>query len=150
MSEYFNPRYPSVTDLKRRAKKRIPRFAFDYIEGGCHDEIGVQRNRDDIQSVQLRSELLKPFQGASLDVELFGHTYSAPFGIAPIGLQGIMWPKTPEILARAAAEMNLPFLLSTVSSTSLEHIAECFRRQSLVSTLQPYRCDNPRRLAEPH
>ena len=124
MNDYFNPGYPSVADLKRRAKKRMPRFAFDYVEGGCHDEIGVQLNRDDIQSVKLRSELLKPFHGVDLGVELFGHIYSAPFGIAPVGLQGLMWPKTPEILARAAAEMNIPFVLSTVSSSSLERIAE--------------------------
>lgn len=124
MNNYFDTRYPSTADLKRKAKKRIPRFAFDYIEGGCHDEVGVRLNRADIQSVKLRSELLKPFDNAELGVELFGHTYSAPFGIAPVGLQGLMWPKAPEILARSAAEMNVPFVLSTVSSSSLERIAE--------------------------
>ena len=56
--------------------------------------------------------------------QLFGHKYSAPFGIAPVGLQGLMWPKSPEILAKAAAEKNIPYILSTVSSSSLERIAE--------------------------
>jgi len=88
------------------------------------EEIGVQRNRTDIEAIQLRSELLKPFNGSDLSVELFGHKYSAPFGIAPIGLQGLMWPKSPETLAVAAAEKNIPFILSTVSSSSLERIAE--------------------------
>lgn len=124
MNDYFNSAYPSVSDLKREAKKRIPHFAFDYTEGGCHEEIGVLRNRQDIQAVQLRSELLTPFSGCDLSVELFGHTYSAPFGIAPVGLQGLMWPKAPEILAKAAAELNIPYVLSTVSSSSLERIAE--------------------------
>jgi L-lactate dehydrogenase (cytochrome) len=124
MSDYFNNNFPDVADLKRHAKKRIPKFAFDYLEGGCMEEIGVQRNRVDIEAVQLRSELLKPFDGSDLSVELFGHKYAAPFGIAPVGLQGLMWPKSPEILAKAAAEKNIPYILSTVSSSSLERISE--------------------------
>lgn len=124
MTSYFNAKYPTVADLKAKAKKRIPKFAFDYLEGGCIDELGLRRNRTDIEAVQLRSELLSPFAGSELKVNLFGHSYNAPFGIAPIGLQGLMWPKSPEILAKAAAKMNIPYILSTVSSSSLEHIAE--------------------------
>ena len=124
MNGYFDRTLPDIASLKRRAKQRVPKFAFDYLEGGCNEEIGVSRNRLDIQSIQLRSRLLKPFVGCKLDTEIFGHTYSAPFGIAPIGLQGLMWPKAPEILARAAAELNVPYILSTVSTSSLEHIAE--------------------------
>ncbi|UTW45465.1 alpha-hydroxy-acid oxidizing protein [bacterium SCSIO 12696] len=123
-SQFFDSRFPGTADLKKQAKKRIPRFAYEYIKGGCHEEIGLLRNRQDIQAVQLRSELLKPFSGSNLEVELFGHTYSAPFGVAPVGLQGLMWPKAPEILAKAAAEKNIPFVLSTVSSAKLEDIAE--------------------------
>ncbi|HCV05748.1 alpha-hydroxy-acid oxidizing protein [Pseudoalteromonas sp. APAL1] len=124
MNNYFNHKYPDIADLKKKAKQRIPRFAFDYLEGGCMEERSVQRNRDEINAVQLRSTLLKPFSGSDQSVELFGHTYSAPFGIAPVGLQGLMWPKAPEILAKAAAEKNIPYVLSTVSSSSLERIAE--------------------------
>lgn len=124
MSDFFDPRYPDVSDLKNAARKRMPKFAFDYLVGGCMEEISVQRNRQDIESVQLRSQLLKPFSGSDLSVELFGETYSAPFGIAPVGLQGLMWPKAPEILAKSAAEKNIPYILSTVSSASLESIAE--------------------------
>jgi L-lactate dehydrogenase (cytochrome) len=124
MNDFFDPKLPDIASLKQRARKRIPRFAFDYLEGGCMEEIGVRRNRADIEAVQLRSELLKPFHTSDLSVELFGHKYSAPFGIAPVGLQGLMWPKSPEILAKAAAEKNVPYILSTVSSSSLERIAE--------------------------
>jgi isopentenyl diphosphate isomerase/L-lactate dehydrogenase-like FMN-dependent dehydrogenase len=124
MNDYFDPKFPDTVSLKKRARQRIPSFAFDYLEGGCHDEIGLARNLNDIQAVQLRSQLLKPFDKSDMSVELFGHRYDAPFGIAPIGLQGLMWPKAPEILAKAAAELNIPYVLSTVSSTSLETIAE--------------------------
>lgn len=59
-----------------------------------------------------------------MKTELFGKTYDAPFGIAPVGLQGLMWPNAPEILAKAAFEHNVPFVLSTVSTSSIERIAE--------------------------
>ncbi|KPW03664.1 alpha-hydroxy acid oxidase [Pseudoalteromonas sp. P1-8] len=137
MSDYFNHNYPTISDLKQRAKKRIPKFAFDYLEGGCMDEIGIQRNRNDINAVKLRSELLKPFNGSDLNVTLFGHTYSAPFGVAPIGLQGLMWPKAPEILAKSAAEKNIPYILSTVSSSSLERIAEVSQGKAWFQLYNP-------------
>lgn len=124
MKSYFDPRLPDTDSLRIRARQRMPGFAFDYLEGGCHDEIGLERNRRDIQAVQLRSRLLKPFDKSDMSVDLFGHRYAAPFGIAPIGLQGLMWPKAPEILAKAAADLNIPYILSTVSSASLETIAE--------------------------
>ncbi len=124
MLNYFNNKYPDVADLRVQARKRIPKFAFDYLEGGCMEEIGIKRNRDIVESVLLRSELLKPFDGSDLSVDIFGHRYSAPFGIAPVGLQGLMWPRSPEILAKAAAAKNIPYILSTVSSSSLERIAE--------------------------
>ncbi|QGP56940.1 (S)-mandelate dehydrogenase (plasmid) [Piscirickettsia salmonis] len=123
MNFIYNPRYPSVNDLKKRAKKRIPKFAYDYLVGGCNDEISLARNYQDISAVQLRSELMKPFSQSDMTVNLFGHQYSAPFGIAPVGLQGLMWPKAPEILAKAALELNIPYVLSTVSSSSLESIS---------------------------
>lgn len=59
-----------------------------------------------------------------MGTELFGKTYSAPFGISPIGLQGLMWPRASEILAKAAFDHNIPYILSTVGTASIETIAE--------------------------
>ena len=61
---------------------------------------------------------------SNIRTELFGTIYDAPFGIAPVGLQGLMWPNSPEILAKAAFEHNIPFILSTVTTSSIERIAE--------------------------
>ncbi len=137
MSFPYDPRYPSVTDLKNKAQKRIPKFAFDYLIGGCNDEVGLRNNRRDIEAVLLRSELMRPFTSSDMEVELFGHKYSAPFGIAPIGLQGLMWPNAPEILAKAAAELNVPYVLSTVSSSSLERIAEVSQGKAWYQLYNP-------------
>ncbi len=124
MNNFFDQRYPATPDLKEKARKRIPRFAFDYLEGGCNEERGLARNREALAAIRLQQRQLQPIVTPALACKVLGHSYSAPFGIAPIGLQGMMWPKAPEILARAAADLNIPFVLSMVSSDSLEHIAE--------------------------
>lgn len=120
----YNTRYPSVQHLKAKAKKRLPKFAFDYLEGGCNEEVNLWRNKEDFRNVFLMPQYLKKHKGADMRTELFGNIYDAPFGIAPIGLQGLMWPNAPEILAKAAVEHNIPYILSTVSTSSIERIAE--------------------------
>jgi L-lactate dehydrogenase (cytochrome) len=124
MEESFNSSLPSIEHLRQRAKRRMPGFAFDYLEGGCFSEINLQRNTDEIREVQLRPYYLRNYAGASQKTELFGRTYDAPFGIAPIGLQGLMWPRATEILAKAAFKANIPFVLSTVGTASIEKVAE--------------------------
>ena len=124
MNTYFDRRYPDVADLRKKAKKRMPGFAFDYLEGGCNQEYGILRNRQALAEIQLKQRQLRPRVTPSLACELLGRPYSAPFGIAPVGLQGLMWPRAPEILARAATDLNIPYMLSTVSSSSLERVAE--------------------------
>src|SRR5690348_2807566 len=120
----YNPRYPSIEDLRARAKKRIPGFAFDYLDGGCNEEINLRKNTSEIRQVELLPEYLKKHPGSDMKTELFGHVYDAPFGISPIGLQGLIWPNSPEILARAAFKHNIPFILSTVTTSGIETIGE--------------------------
>ena len=119
----YNTAYPSVQDLKKKAKKRIPKFAFDYLEGGCNEDVNLSRNISDLHDVQLMPQYLKEYKGTDMTVNLFGHRYSAPFGISPIGLQGLIWPGSPEILATAALKHNIPYILSTVSTSSIERIS---------------------------
>ena len=120
----YNSKYPSIEDLRNKAKKRIPRFAFEYLDGGCNSEVNLRRNTADIRAVQLKPYYLRNHSGSSQKTELFGKTYDSPFGIAPIGLQGLMWPKASEILAAAAFKHNIPYLLSTVGTASIETIGE--------------------------
>lgn len=117
-------RYPSVEDLRKLAKKRIPKFAFEYLDGGCNEDINIKKNTERIRKIELKPEYLIDYKTANLKTELFGKNYDAPFGISPIGLQGLMWPKSPEILAKAAFDNNIPFILSTVTTSSIETISE--------------------------
>lgn len=124
MANTFDSRYPSIDDLREKAKKRIPNFAFEYLDGGCNEDINLHRNTAELREVQLKPNYLKPNKGSSIKTTLFGIEYDAPIGIAPVGLQGLMWPNSPEILAKAAFQHNIPFVLSTVSTSSIERISE--------------------------
>jgi len=121
---FINPKYPSVPDLRRRAKAKIPKFAFEYLDGGCNDDVSLKKNTDRIRAVELKPKYLVDYQPPQLKTELFGHVYDAPFGIAPVGLQGLMWPNAPEILAKAAVDHNIPIVLSTVSTSSIEKVSK--------------------------
>lgn len=124
MEDVFDSRYPSTEHLRARTRRRLPRFALEYLEGGCNSEINLQRNTDEIRQIRLCPRYLADFPGVDLQTDLFGSTYEAPFGIAPIGLQGLIWPRSTEILAAAAAAHRIPFLLSTVATADIETVAE--------------------------
>jgi len=124
MTDAINSQYPSIEHLRERARQRMPRFAFEYLEGGCNSEINLKRNTSEIREVQLKPWYLRDYAGSDQSTELFGKTYDSPFGISPIGLQGLMWPRATEILAKAAHDHNVPFILSTVGTASIETVAE--------------------------
>ncbi len=124
MDTPIDPRYPDIDFLRRKARKRIPRFAFEYLDGGCNSGVNLKRNNDEIRQVKLNPTYIKEIIDISLETSLFGKTYSAPFGVAPIGLQGLIWPGATEILAKAAFQHNVPFILSTVATASVEKVSE--------------------------
>ena len=124
MSEEIHPQYASIEFLRAKAQKRMPRFAYEYLAGGCFTEMNLEKNTKEIRDVQLKPWYLNDYAGSNLSTELFGKTYDAPFGVAPIGLQGLMWPKATEILAAAAHQHNIPFILSTVGTADIETVAK--------------------------
>ncbi len=119
----YNTNYPTVEDLRKRAKRRIPGFAFEYLDGGCNEDVNLKKNTSDIRKVELIPRYLDKYTGSDITTTLFGQKYDAPFGIAPVGLQGLIWPNSANILAKAATKHNIPFVLSTVSTSSIEEIS---------------------------
>jgi len=115
----------SVADLKVLTKKRIPQFAYEYLVGGCNNDRAVSHNRDALDNVFLQPSYLSRTQAASLKTTALGVQYDAPFGIAPLGLSGLIWPKAAEYHASAAKKANIPYILSTLASTSIEDAAAC-------------------------
>ncbi len=120
----FNSNYPSVDDLRNKAKKRVPRFAFEYLDGGCNEDVSISRNTSEIREIQLQPRYLRNLGRSSTKTKVLGMEFDAPFGIAPVGLQGLMWPNSPAILAKAAHKHNVPFILSTVTTMDIEKASE--------------------------
>ena len=116
-------RYPSIADLKARAKRRIPGFAYDYVDAGIDGEHGKQRNRDAWNAIELTPRYLRDVTSADQSAEIFGHRYAMPIGVPPVGLGNMMWPGAELALARACQQANIPYVLSAFSTTLLEDIA---------------------------
>ena len=120
MNVKINTRYPSIDDLRTKAQKKIPKFAFEYLGGGCNEDINLHHDTSELREVQLKPNYLRKHPGYSLKTALFGVEYGAPFSIAPVGLQGLKWPKSPKILAKVAFKHNIPFVLSTFTTSGIE------------------------------
>jgi L-lactate dehydrogenase (cytochrome) len=133
----MNHLYPSIEHLRIQAHKKVPGFALDYLESGCNEEINLKRNTQELREIQLIPHYIDGPEMVSLKTSLFGHEYDAPFGISPIGLQGLIWPGASEILAKAAFEHNIPFILSTVGTASIEKIAEITHGQAWFQLYHP-------------
>jgi L-lactate dehydrogenase (cytochrome) len=114
--------HPSISDLERRAKRRIPFFAWEYLASGTGSEAALDRNITAMADVQFTPELLKGALEPTTTTTLFGTTYATPIGIAPVGLTGLIWPGGEVSLAETAVTRNIPYVLSTVGTQSPETI----------------------------
>jgi len=112
----------SGADYRAAARARLPRFLFDYLDGGSYAESTLRDNVNDLASLHLRQRVLRNVADISLAAELFGHTYATPVGLAPVGLGG-MYARRGEVqVARAAKKANVTYIISTVSLCPLEEI----------------------------
>lgn len=114
----------SVHELRERAARRIPRVVFDFLDGGAGHETGLKRNKDALDRLALLPRALVDVDAIDTSRTLFGRKWALPFGIAPIGMAGLVWPGAEAALARVAMEANIPYTLSTAGTTSIEKMAE--------------------------
>lgn len=115
-------RYPSIPYLAERAKQRMPFFAWEYLDSGTGPEDGVARNEAAVRAVEIVPRMLAGRYEPELECSLFGKDYAAPFGVAPVGMSGLMWPKAEIYLSRAANAANIPYCLSCVAAETPETI----------------------------
>ncbi len=113
----------TIDDLRQCAKNRIPKLAFDYLDGGEGDETGLLLNRSAFNDVKLLPHYLRNVAKRNHSVTLFGQRYDFPIGVAPVGLANFIWPGADLMLARLAARHNVPYVISTAGTTKLETIA---------------------------
>lgn len=112
----------TVEDHRRRARSRLPRFVFDFIDGAAEDERARCRNREALDAVTLLPSCLRDVSAVDTATELFGRRWAMPVAAAPTGLNALIHPEADIRLARSAAAAGLPFVLSTASNTRLEAV----------------------------
>jgi len=115
--------FPSLDDLRHRARRRLPRFVWEYLDSATGQEATQARNRRCLDRIGLMPGILGGPQDVDLSVSLFGEMLPRPFGIAPVGMSGLIWPDAEAHLARHAATTGIPYGLSTVASQSPEDLA---------------------------
>jgi len=109
--------------MEKATQKRIPKFAFDYLQGGVGVEACLAGNRSALDSIQLAPRYLLPRPiRPELNITLFGHKLPLPFAPAPLGLSGLIWPNAMEKIGRATTAKGIPLGLSTFATSSLEEI----------------------------
>ena len=113
----------TIDDLRKRARRRLPRILFDWVEGGAEDEVGVERARRSFEAHRLVPRYGLDMSGRRLGTTLLGREYSLPFGISPTGYTGLLRPGGEHHLLRVADRSNIPYVLSGVSVAPLEQIA---------------------------
>jgi len=112
----------SATDYREAARRRLPPFLFQYIDGGSYAEQTMRRNISDLADIALRQRILKNVSALNTGTELFGRKLNIPAALAPVGLTG-MYARRGEVqAARAAARKGIPFTLSTVSVCPIEEV----------------------------
>jgi (S)-mandelate dehydrogenase len=113
---------PAVKDYRDLAKRRLARFAFDYLEGGAEDGRALERNRAAYDRVLFAPRILRDVTEVDVSVEVFGRTQRMPVLVGPTGLNGLFFPKADEVLAKAAHKAGVPFIMSTASTSLLEDV----------------------------
>lgn len=119
----LHARYPGLSDLRCRAQRRIPPFVWEYLDSGTGTEATKARNRAALDRIGMMPSVLHGEFTPDLRAEFLGHEMPLPFGIAPVGMSGLMWPGAEGHLARAAARAGIPYSLSTVATQSPEDVA---------------------------
>ncbi|PKP93818.1 MAG: alpha-hydroxy-acid oxidizing enzyme [Alphaproteobacteria bacterium HGW-Alphaproteobacteria-16] len=114
----------SANDFREAARRRVPRFLFDYADGGANAEETLRRNVSDLAGVALRQRVLKDVASIDLTTNLFGRNLALPVALGPVGISG-MYARRGEVqAARAAAAAGIPTCLSTVSICGIEEVAQ--------------------------
>lgn len=119
----LHAKYPAIQDLRQAARRRLPKFVWEYLDSATGTESTQHRNRAGLDRVGFLPSILHGEFEPDLRTSLFGKAFPRPYGIAPVGMSGLMWPDAEGHLARGAARAGIPYSLSTVATQSPEDIA---------------------------
>ena len=114
----------NIEDIRLLAKKKLPKVAFDFIDGGVDDEIGLRHNREAFKDYQLVPRYLRDVSQCKIAVDIFGQSFSMPIGISPMGLASLFKLGSDSMMAHAAKKFNVPYVMSGSSNHSMEMVAK--------------------------
>jgi (S)-mandelate dehydrogenase len=114
----------NIDELREIARRRLPRFAFDYVDGGSEDEATLAGNRASFERLRFRPRTLIDVSVRDTSTRILGQPASFPAIVGPTGLNGLQWPDGDLAIARAAAAAGLPFAMSTVSMSYIEDLVK--------------------------
>jgi L-lactate dehydrogenase (cytochrome) len=114
--------HPAIGDLARTARRRIPHFAWEYLDSATGTEQARARTEAALDAVRLMPHALSAVTEPDLSTRLLGRDYPLPFGVAPVGMSGLIWPGAERHLARLAAAQGIPYCLSTVAAATPEEV----------------------------
>jgi len=117
-------RFPTAADLRRHARRNVPNFSFEYMDGGAGADGNVLRNWASLDAVELVPRYGKVISPPPADIELFGRKYAAPIGIAPMGGPSVVFPGADQFMATAAQALRVPYTLGLVAGIDVERAAE--------------------------
>ncbi len=117
----LDDRYPALDDLARAARRRLPRFVWEYLDSGTGNEAATRANPAALDRVRLLPRVLAPAE-ADPATHLLGRDWALPVGMAPVGMSGLIRPGAERMLARAAARAGIPYCLSTVAAATPEEV----------------------------
>lgn len=120
----LHAKYPALSDLRRLAKRRLPHFAWEYLDSATGTEKGRSRNREMLDNVRFLPSILHGELTYDHAVTLFGQRYERPFGISPVGMSGLYWPGAEKALAQSARQAGIPYGMSTVATVKPEALAQ--------------------------
>lgn len=112
--------FHTIDRLKIKCRNRIPKIAFEYLESGTDKETIIQKNESQFDDIYFIPRFCGGNDNSSTEIKFLGMEYSAPIGIAPIGLTGLIWPKAENYLVNTAEINQIPFCLSTVATCEPE------------------------------
>lgn len=113
----------SVADYRRRAERRLPRFLFDYLDGGAYAEVTLARNVRDFERLALLQRILRDVSARTTKTQLFGAEATLPLALSPVGLSGMMARRGEAAARKVASAFGIPYCLSTLSVCSVEETA---------------------------
>lgn len=119
----LHSKYPALCDLRRRARRRLPHFVWEFLDSGTGQDRAKARNREALDNILLMPSILHGEVTPDLNTRVLGQDMALPVGVAPVGMSGLIWPDAEKQLARMAAAENIPYCLSTVASQKPEDLA---------------------------